>query len=101
MDYATRAQVIDNFQLAESYKRGELVQAEQNKINVLSGSYLNNSQMLSKLTDIETALKELPKEMPKSELNVDLIKQVMTLTESQGGKVVNHHIRINKRRSWG
>lgn len=95
---------ISNYELgnlAESYKRGELVQAEQNKINVLSGNYLNNSQMLSKLSDIETALKELPKEMPKSELNVDLIKQVLTLSESQGGKVTNHHIRINKRRSWG
>lgn len=88
-------------ELAESYKRGELIQAEQNKINVLGSSWLSNSQVINKLSEIEKTLSELPGNMPDSTLNVDLVKQVMTLTESREGKKVNHHIPINKRKSWG
>ena len=87
--------------LAESYKRGELVRAEQNKISELSGAYLNNAQMMQQLDKIDKTLSDGFQNMPKSELNVDLIKQVLTLRESRGGKITNNHIRINNRRSWG
>lgn len=100
MDYATRAQVIDNFQLAESYKRGELVQAEQHKINTLQGNYLSNDRVLEEIEKSNEILKDMSNNMSSQGLTVDIVKGIMTFSESKNGKKTNTHFKINNRRSW-
>lgn len=101
MDFNSRDYIIDNYHLAESYKRGELVSAEQQKISVFSGgSWLSNNQVIEQLSSIEQTLSDLPKNMPETGLTVDQLKGIMTLTKSQNGQINNTHFKINNRKSW-
>ena len=88
--------------LAESYKRGELVNAEQQRINVISGggSWLSNNQVIDKLSSIEKVLSDLPQKMPDTGLTVDTLGGIMTLTKSQEGIVNKTNFKINGRKSW-
>lgn len=85
--------------LAESYKRGELITA-QNKMDSLNGSYLNNTQMMEQLGNINRTLSELPEKMPDTSLTLDEVKQVMVYSKKIGNQTKNSYVKLNGRKSW-